>query len=99
MTLDELGWTPEFQEHLMALDLPDLVPARVVRQDPYSYFAMTGEATVMAELSGRFRPGGAEDQDRPAVGDWIALMPHGPDETALIHALLQRLPPFWVTSK
>ncbi len=90
MTLEELGWTPEFQDHVQALDLPDLVPARIVRQDPYSYFAMTGEATVMAELSGRFRPGGEDEQDRPAVGDWVALLPHEEGDTALIHALLPR---------
>ncbi len=90
MTLDALGWIPEFNEHLKALDLPDLVPARVVRQDPYSYFVMTARDTVMAELSGRFRPGGAEDQDRPAVGDWVALLPHEAGETASIHALLPR---------
>ena len=44
MTLEELGWTPEFHDHLQALDMPDLIPARIVRQDPYSYFAMTAEA-------------------------------------------------------
>ena len=70
--------------------MPDLIPARIVRQDPYSYFAMIGEATVMAELSGRFRPGGEDEQDRPAVGDWVALLPHDEGDTALIHALLPR---------
>ncbi len=90
MTLDELGWTPAFQHHLQALGRPDLIPARVVRQDPYSYVVMAAEATVMAELAGRLKPGGTENLDRPAVGDWVALLPHGPDETALIHALLPR---------
>lgn len=90
MTLEELGWTPEFQDHLTALAMPELIPARIVRQDPYSYFVMTETATVMAELSGRLRPGGGEAQDRPAVGDWVAVMPHEEGETALIHALLPR---------
>lgn len=90
MTLEDLGWTPEFRDHFDMLEMPDLVPARVIRQDPYSYWVMTENATVLAELSGRLRPGGAEGQDRPAVGDWVALLPHGEDETATIHALLPR---------
>ena len=90
MTLDELGWTPEFDTHFQALDMAGLMPARVARQDPYSYFVMTGEGTVMAELSGRFRAGGAEDQDRPAVGDWVAILPREDDTPVLIHALLPR---------
>ena len=90
MTLEELGWTPEFREHLDALEMPELVPARVVRQDPYSYWVMIGQATVLAELTGRLRPGGADGHDRPAVGDWVALVPHQENETAIIHALLPR---------
>lgn len=90
MTLEDLGWTPEFRDHFDMLELPDLVPARVIRQDPYSYWVMTETATVLAELSGRLRPGGADGNDRPAVGDWVALLPHKAEDTATIHALLPR---------
>ena len=45
MTLEDLGWTPEFREKFDLLGMPDLVPARVIRQDPYSYWVMTETAT------------------------------------------------------
>ena len=89
MTLEELGWTPDFHQHFDALETPALVPGRVVRQDPYSYSVMTAEATVMAELTGPLRTSAADGEDRPAVGDWVALLPHD-DEIAFIQALLPR---------
>lgn len=90
MTLEELGWTPEFREHFEALDVPGLVPGRVVRQDPYSYSVMTARATLMAELTGPLRASAADGEDRPAVGDWVALLPYEEDEIAFIQALLPR---------
>ena len=89
-TLEELGWSAEFRAHLDALDPPGLVPARVVRQDPYSYWVATGTDTLMAELAGHLRPGGPGKPERPAVGDWVAVELRGAGEPALIQALLRR---------
>ena len=75
VSLGELGWTRERQEQLEALGDPALVAARVAAEHRGAYALLGAEAST-ARLAGRFRCQ-EEDEDWPAVGDWVAVEPAG----------------------
>jgi ribosome biogenesis GTPase len=64
LTLNELGWSPFFSEHLQA----GLVPARVTEEQRSLWLVETGDnLELWATLPGKYRG------DLPAVGDWVGL--------------------------
>lgn len=80
-TLSDLGYAPHFDQMFRQLDAPGAVPARVViaHRDRWTVAAATG--VELASLAGRLRDGAGDD--RPVVGDWVALAP-GPVITAVL---------------
>lgn len=64
-------------------------PGRVVAQHRDGYLVATDEGEVRAKASGRLVHE-AEEADRPAVGDWVALAPNPTDRGATIQAVLPR---------
>ena len=84
VTLEELGWSPVFQQQLTLEDLESLVPARVfeVHRTGLRLVFEAGEADV--PLGGRWFQGSPED--RPTVGDWVLFEPR----TGTIVRLLER---------
>ncbi len=87
MNLLDLGFGPHIQRSLAALERPDLIPARVVREDRGRYHVDDGGGPRPADLLGRLRL--QDPITWPAVGDWVALAPleGGP---ALVHEVLPR---------
>ena len=55
-----------------------VVPARVVLESQHIYRVHTGEAEVLARVTGRVRHKLGSREAFPAVGDWIALKPAAP---------------------
>jgi len=99
--LSDLGWTDFFAGRFAAHEADGLRPARVLSQEKLLYLVHDGEAELAAELSGRFRHEAEQHGGFPAVGDWVAVKPHGTATAfrrgkpwlyprAIIHALLPR---------
>lgn len=72
MSLESLGWNPAFARALNELNRPELVPARVVREDRDRYLIHGGGGPRPASLAGRLRHEASRRADLPAVGDWVA---------------------------
>ncbi len=89
MDLMELGWNESLSALFEPYGLEGLSPARVVAQHRGAY-AVAGETgELLAEVSGRFRHRTSDPADFPAVGDWVAVEPHGRGR-GVIHAVLER---------
>jgi ribosome biogenesis GTPase len=73
LTLTDLGWDDHFQQKLDQLDDPDLVPARVIRQERDASRALGPMGEVAPRSTGRLRASGLH----PVAGDWLALRPDG----------------------
>jgi ribosome biogenesis GTPase len=68
-----------------------LARVSAVYRDRYRVYTERGE--MAAEIIGALRFRAVEAGDLPAVGDWVAVDPIGPED-ALIHAVLPRLTKF-----
>ncbi len=82
VTLAVLGWDARWTEVWAAhrgLD-HERQAARVVLESQHIYRVNTGEAEVLARVTGRVRHKLGTREAFPAVGDWIALKPAGPAE-------------------
>lgn len=90
MQLSELGWNTHFARLYEQLGDDRLVPARVVRQDKTSYRVATAAGERRATLAGRLRRAAEEADDRPVVGDWVAVDDGGGDGPAVVRAVLPR---------
>jgi ribosome biogenesis GTPase len=88
-TLSGLGWSDYFARRLTEHGGEGLRPGRVTSQEKLLYLVHDGKAELAAELSGRFRHEAEQHGEFPAVGDWVAIRPHGEDR-AIIQALLPR---------
>lgn len=80
------GWVEaRFGEHAAA----GLEPARVLAEDRGSYVVGTAAGERRASVTGRFRfEAGDDPAAYPAVGDWVAVEPHG--DAAAIRAIVPR---------
>src|SRR6266545_7721249 len=88
MTLEDLGWTPQFAEVFAPYAAPGLEPARVSLEHTHIYRVLTANAEYLARVSGRLRHGAAGRADFPAVGDWVVV------EAGRIRAVLPRATQF-----
>jgi ribosome biogenesis GTPase len=93
MSLEALGWTPRFAAAFEALNDPEAIPARVVREDRGRYRVLHPAGERAAELAGRLRHAARSRADYPAVGDWVALR-NGGGGSDVIVALLPRATAF-----
>jgi ribosome biogenesis GTPase len=97
MSISDLGWTESFEQAFHALQRPELVPARVAREDRGRYLVLDAHGERRAELAGRLRHEAVARADLPAVGDWVAahLAPGPPGGApARIEAVLPRVSAF-----
>lgn len=83
MTLEELGWSPEFGALFTPYRERGLAPARVATQHRGG-FELLGEDGERAGV-----PAGGLD-GLPAVGDWVAVAPLPNEAKAVIEAVLPR---------
>jgi ribosome biogenesis GTPase / thiamine phosphate phosphatase len=88
--LDDLGWSPFFQQHFQALKAPDSVPGRIISEsrDSFQVYCQCGELT--ARISGKMRYPESENKLYPAVGDWVVIMPLINERKGIIQAVLPR---------
>jgi ribosome biogenesis GTPase len=88
----QLGWSESFETAFQdALgDVPDGVPARIVREDRGIYRAIYDGAEYSAEVTGSFRNAHTHSEEFPAVGDWVVAVPVGDEEKLRIHSVLPR---------
>lgn len=89
-TLCQAGWDPGWNEQLQLLANPELVPARVLREDRTTWLVLTDHGAITAEATGRMLRSMLDCHDRPAAGDWLAVTRPAQSEHVLIHAILPR---------
>ena len=90
MDLQSLGWNESFAGHFVSHAAKGRLPARVTLEHQHIYGVHTGEADVLATVSGGMRYKAAGRQAFPAVGDWVAIKPPEAGHRAVIHAILPR---------
>jgi ribosome biogenesis GTPase / thiamine phosphate phosphatase len=82
VTLEVLGWDARWAEvwsaHHGTRD--DRLPARVVLEHQHIYRVHTGREDLLARVTGRVRHKLGSREAFPAVGDWVAIEPAGPNE-------------------
>ncbi|MDQ3916674.1 MAG: ribosome small subunit-dependent GTPase A [Actinomycetota bacterium] len=89
--LNELGWTPELEEHMAPHRATGHVPGRVAVQHRIGYVVYTEAGETDARLPGRLRRDG---NDLPAVGDWVVLRPLPNEPETIVEAILPRTSKF-----
>jgi ribosome biogenesis GTPase / thiamine phosphate phosphatase len=87
--LEELGWDGHFASGLETLEMPGVIPGRVVTIEKDICQVMTASGELAAQLSGRFRYEARGDAF-PAIGDWLAVRALPGEAKAIIHAVLPR---------
>ncbi len=82
VTLEVLGWDARWDEVWAARHqaATERMPGRVVLEHQHIYRVHTGADEVLARVTGRVRHTLGSREAFPAVGDWIALQPAGPNE-------------------
>ena len=89
MTLTDLGYTSDFENHRRQAGLAEFATGRVITEHKERYIISTGEKEYEGEILGSLRYSAASPADFPAVGDWVAIAVYDEDK-ALIHAILPR---------
>lgn len=85
-----LGWNRFFEQAFAALETGGLSPARVVREERERYLVCGEAGEMTAEVPGRFRFEAVTESRFPAVGDWAAVKPLGPDRGLIVSVLPRR---------
>jgi len=88
--LAALGWSDAWAAAFEPYALQGLVPGRVTREDKLAYTVVGAAQTWRAALAGRLRHTAEQDGIRPAVGDWVALLPRPGEDAASVQAVLPR---------
>jgi ribosome biogenesis GTPase / thiamine phosphate phosphatase len=89
-TLESLGWSSHFQSSFVSLELPGLVPARVIEEQRANHRVATEAGERIAVVGGRARLDADASSLWPAVGDWVAVEAPSGDGHAVIRAVLPR---------
>ncbi len=89
-TLIQLGWSEQFEKSFIPFKNRGLIPGRIERENRNQYSVACEGRRLGAEVSGRLINQARSRADFPAVGDWVALMPAGAQDRAIIHAVLPR---------
>jgi ribosome biogenesis GTPase len=73
VTLEDLGWTPRFEEAFDVYRADGVSPARVSLEHTHIYRVMAPEGESLARVSGRLRHEASGRVDFPAVGAWVVV--------------------------
>ncbi|MBD3402973.1 ribosome small subunit-dependent GTPase A [candidate division GN15 bacterium] len=90
MTLIELGWHPDFEQHFSSGPDNTRIPARVVRQDSQRYRLVSEPGEFTGIITGRMLHLSDSEEELPAVGDWVVIEPQSDGATAIILDVLPR---------
>jgi ribosome biogenesis GTPase len=88
-SLEQLGWSPFFEEQAAARERGRLRVARIVEHQRGLY-TVDGEFEGLAELSGRLRHDTLDAADLPVIGDWVLVACGGDADRTLIQRRLER---------
>jgi ribosome biogenesis GTPase / thiamine phosphate phosphatase len=88
--LREIGFVGPLAESFVSYAAEGLVPGRVVAGHTGLLRVRTEEGEGLAVLAGSLRHRARSPQERPAVGDWVALRPREPGHRAVVQAVLPR---------
>ncbi len=85
MNLQELGWDAFFEDAFRPYERDNLIPARVAARHH-------GPCELLTELGrlGGVPAGSLDDDQLPAVGDWVVVRPLEGERKAVIEAVLPR---------
>lgn len=89
MTLEDLGYTSEFEQFRVDNKLTSFDVGRVVSEHRERYVVRTANGEYESEVLGNLRFTARTRADFPAVGDWVVLSVFDEDR-ALIHSILPR---------
>jgi ribosome biogenesis GTPase / thiamine phosphate phosphatase len=90
LDLHSMGWTPFFEQAFEPFQTEGFSAGRVALEHKNMYRIYTGEADLLAEVSGKLRHLASAREDYPAVGDWVVLSERPDEQRATIHAILPR---------
>jgi ribosome biogenesis GTPase / thiamine phosphate phosphatase len=88
--LREIGFSGPVAESFAPFAAQGLVPGRVVAGHVGLLRVRTDEGEALAAVAGSLRHRARAPEDRPAVGDWVALRPPGQGHRAVVQAVLPR---------
>jgi ribosome biogenesis GTPase len=89
MTLEDLGYNPDFENYRKGQGLDSFEVGRVISEHKERYLVKTGENEYDAEIIGNLRFSAHNRSDFPAVGDWVAISEYD-ENKALIHSVFPR---------
>jgi ribosome biogenesis GTPase len=88
--LREIGFVGPVAESFAPFAGQGLVPARVVAGHTGLLRVRTAQGDALAAVAGSLRHRARSPEERPAVGDWVALRPPEPGHRAVVQAVLPR---------
>jgi ribosome biogenesis GTPase len=88
--LRAIGFVGPVAESFAAFAGQGLVPGRVVAGHTGLLRVRTEEGEALAEVAGSLRHKARGPEERPAVGDWVAVRPPKPGHRAVVQAVLPR---------
>ena len=88
--MELLKWGATKEQCGLALEYPDLLPARVTAQEKNQYRLITKEGECAAKVSGKFRYDVNLVSEYPAVGDFVLVEYHSKEDTTVIKKVLPR---------
>jgi ribosome biogenesis GTPase / thiamine phosphate phosphatase len=90
MNLEQLGWSDHFASSFIPYRQPGFTVGRVAVEYRNTYLLYTEQGEQFAEVSGKLRHQAIDNQDFPAVGDWVVIQSRAAELRSTIHAILPR---------
>lgn len=89
-SLEDLGWSPFFQQQLNRTDEGEASPARIAEAMKGNYRVLTQPGPLVASIRGRLLHQAAFSDERPVAGDWVLVEQLPGENRGLIVQLLKR---------
>ena len=96
ININKLGWNEYFEKSFKALENEGFTiengytVGRVFAEHKHIYKLYTEAGEVLAEISGKFRFEVLQQEEYPAVGDWVVISLRSEEKRATIHKVLSR---------
>lgn len=90
VSLEDLGWDSFFENYYRMMQIPGVVPARVISGSRGSFRIYCQHGELSAGVSGKMHYSDGEENQYPTVGDWVAVTPLVKEGKGVIYALLPR---------
>ena len=89
-TLKTLGWNSFFENHFEEYKKVGFVPGRIAVENKNNFSVLTDAGEVTAVISGKLMFTAESNSELPKTGDWVALSVFAEENSAIIHAVLER---------